>query len=694
MKPRNLKASSLVLLGGSLLTLAFCHPSKAAESGGDKAAETSSREALPEKPLAPTEAEANSELFRIGAGVPGPGAHEAPGTLTDPVFKVTEFELEYVAVRDELRGKLPEPSQLLSTAIELGVTEAGYRNPAEGQKETIHLDNLGGAKSFSASAINAISRGLVTALGKKGINGVLVAPDPKQIDPEDNRDRRSKRVGKLRLLVYLGEVNEVRTITKGPLYQPENPVNFPRYEKISKRSPLQASDLLSQPLLQVYLSRLNRFPGRQVFVSVSPTGQPSRLNLDYLVYEDKKWFTYAQVSNNGTKQSGELRGRIGGSVRQLANLDDILSAEYSTSDFGKSNAYNLSYELAPVFPDVFSLRFYGAYSEFTADQVGFANLQFKGTNSTLGLALRYTPIIWDGYFVSGLLGAEWRSVKIDNQPAGLAATADFLVPYLGVALEKQTEWYNTAVTARLEVSAPEAAGTDQNVLQDLGRFDTSKEFTIFRWDAGHSFYLEPLLNRMAWLEAKDWKKARLAHEFAFSTHGQHTFGNKRLVPQYEDVVGGGNSVRGYPESVAAGDSTAVGTMEYRVHLPRLLRPSSVATSGDAAGGTAEGSLTGSAAANDVRPRFATRPPTIRSRPDWDWILKTFIDAGVTKNNQILNQEANRSLVGAGVGTEVQVSKHFNVRCDVGMALKSVTENIVTPVENGSIRVTVAATIVW
>ena len=63
----------------------------------------------------------------------------------------------------------------------------------------------------------------------------------------------------------------------------------------------------------------------------------------------------------------------------------------------------------------------------------------------------------------------------------------------------------------------------------------------------------------------------LPDEIAVSVHGQYAFGNT-LIPQEEDTAGGFYSVRGYPESIVAGDNVVVFTGEYRFHVPRAFSP--------------------------------------------------------------------------------------------------------------------------
>src|SRR5207244_2867904 len=72
-----------------------------------------------------------------------------------------------------------------------------------------------------------------------------------------------------------------------------------------------------------------------------------------------------------------------------------------------------------------------------------------------------------------------------------------------------------------------------------------------------------------------WKRGILANELAVMARGQYTLGNRRLIPQLEFLAGGYNTVRGYPEYFTAGDSGFAGSLEYRLHVPRLFKPADV-----------------------------------------------------------------------------------------------------------------------
>jgi hemolysin activation/secretion protein len=202
---------------------------------------------------------------------------------------------------------------------------------------------------------------------------------------------------------------------------------------------------------------------------------------------------------------------------------------------------------------------------------------------------------------------------------------------------------------------PGVAGTDPDEIDNLGRLNVDDDWTVLKWDLTHSAYLEPLINRAAWEDSLTPESSTLAHEVALSFRGQYAF-DDRLIPHAEAVVGGLYSVRGYDETLAIGDTAYIGSAEYRYHVPRAFKPRPVPGRSPLFG----------------KPfRFA--PQAVYGRPDWDLILRTFVDVGLARINQAENYESDEDLVGAGVGAELQVKERFGVRVDYGRVFSPVGE---------------------
>ena len=129
-----------------------------------------------------------------------------------------------------------------------------------------------------------------------------------------------------------------------------------------------------------------------------------------------------------------------------------------------------------------------------------------------------------------------------------------------------------------------------------------------------------------------------------------------LAPQFQNVSTGYYAVRGYPQSVVAGDDMVLGRFEYRLHVPRLLpidlTPVSLPWIGD----------------------FKLRPNQPNGIPDWDLIIRVFVDAGMTSFNDSDGLSTfDEDLVGVGGGLELRILNHLVLTADYGVALQS-TEN--------------------
>ena len=66
-------------------------------------------------------------------------------------------------------------------------------------------------------------------------------------------------------------------------------------------------------------------------------------------------------------------------------------------------------------------------------------------------------------------------------------------------------------------------------------------------------------------------------------------------------------------------------------------------------------------------RFA--PQNVYGRPDWDLILRGFVDVGQSLISDRFAFEREETLVGAGIGAELLFKRRFNIRVDWGFALE-------------------------
>jgi hemolysin activation/secretion protein len=581
----------------------------------------------------------------LGEALPGDG----------PAFPVSAFTVSYVRPNDGL----PSPRQVLHWHLRLGRTPQGYVAPRP--NVPVVLTGLADAalrpvEQYHASAIQSILEQIRDRFTGASYIGVYVAPDPAQID-RTGRDLRAPDDTTLGIVITVGAVTEIRTLASGARIPEEQRVDNPLHAPIRDQSPVRPPrpgdppgiDLLRKDLLDRYIFHKSRHPGRRIDASVSAAEEPGGIVLDYLVTENRPLALYAQISNTGTPQTDRIVYRAGLVHNQLTNSDDVLSFDYRTAGFDDSHAVTASY-VRPFPNDRIRWRVYGDYAEYTADQVGFFGDEFLGESWTVGADISANIYQDRELFVDLVGGFRVQYVEVDDRATLVNGQEHFAIPYVGLTLDRTTEWFSTLgqVTMQWQVGS-----TDEDEVAALGRTLPDDDWTVLQWFFHHSTFLEPWLDRAAWEDPTTPESSTLAHELTLSCRGQYAFGD-RLIPQAESVIGGLYSVRGYPESVVAGDSVVVGSIEYRLHLPRTFSV-------------------------QAEPReifgepFRVAPQFVYGRPDWDLVLKGFLDVGHADISDSLFFEDDHTLVGVGVGVELYYRRNLNARLDWGFALRELEE---------------------
>lgn len=603
------------------------------------------------------------------------GAEPAP--IEDgPSYRISRFVMRY---RVEHTGH-PEIEVLEEAPVELGVTDHGYVAPRAGVK-TVRLrvgDVVeGGSNVFHRSAINAVAAAIAQSLVEKGLVGVSAQIDPTDID-ENGADLRPRDRSDLRIIIWTGKARKVSTFAEGARLQRTNAAgeditqridsNDRVHRRIRAQSPVQVDDVLRKDQIDEFVYRLNRHPGRHVEAVLAPLSgpvDPEAAEVTYRVYESKPWNVYFQLSNTGTEATSEWRERFGFVHNQLSGYDDILRVDYITANFTDANAITGSYEF-PVLSDRIRLRAFGAYSEFDASNVGQANESFSGSTWQVGAEASGLVYQQKDLFLDVFGGARWERVKVTDGllfPSPLATgEASFLIPYAGVRFEASRDQVST-LAASLSLEAGIGSGVEQEDLDRLGRFEADKNWITIKYDAEYSTYLEPLLFPDAWSGRRSSGPGlTLAHEVSARVRGQYALSD-RLIANEEDVLGGLYSVRGYPESASAGDTTIVGSVEYKFHFPRTL-------------GVSEPGRIGSREMYKSWPfgndfRWAPQGPF--GYTDWDLIFSAFLDAGRSIKNDPTPGEVDSTLIGVGVGVELQLRQNLNLALDWGFALSDIDE---------------------
>jgi hypothetical protein len=602
-----------------------------------------------------------------------------------PSYRISEFVLRYLRENPSH----PPIDEIMLVPVQLGRTAQGYVAPREDVAPvtmTIAQASEHGLQTYYASAVQSIIVAVRDYLVDRNLLGVYVAPDPLQIN-ESGQDLRQQRgdSNPLTLILATGSVTQVRTLgsgervkaggwTWGGSIEPEDRIDHPAHARIRERSPIlpyqpeqEQANLLKKDVLDEYLFHLSRHPGRRVDASVAAGDEPGAVILDYQVTENRPLTLYAQISNTGTKATDYWRQRFGILHTQVTNNDDIFSFDFITSWFDETNAVLASYD-APFENDRIRWRIYGNWTEFTADDVGFFGQDFTGESWAIGGELSWNFFQRREMFVDAFGGLRFENIHVNNAAFFIEGDEDFVIPYFGLRYDRRTDWYATQASVQLEWWLSNASQAD---LAALGRTAPDTDPTIFKGGLTHSVYLEPLFNRKNWEDLSTPEDSTLAHEFVASVRGQYSFGN-RLIPQAEQVVGGLYTVRGYPESIVAGDDAVIGSLEYRLHLPRLfgLQPD-------------PGTLFG-------KP-FRTAPQYVFGPVDWDLVPKAFFDVGRVYISDPFGFESDQTLMGAGIGIDLLYRRNLNVRLDWGFVLEEINA---LNVNEGSNRLHFVATILF
>ena len=244
-------------------------------------------------------------------------------------------------------------------------------------------------------------------------------------------------------------------------------------------------------------------------------------------------------------------------------------------------------------------------------------------------------------------------MEVVNRLSGgdIAGEGDFVLPYAAVRFEQVRDVSETRGELKVTYGSGDANRAE---LDKLGRLGAANDWWMISGDLSYSVFLEPLLFPDSFRLGEAGNHGTMANEVFIAVRGQWAI-DRRLIPQEEQTMGGFFTVRGYPESVLASDSAFLATAEYRYHVGRGLRPVSER--------------------DNIRPwRLGNmRPLRPYSRPDWDLILRGFVDVGEAVYTDPISSESNSTLVGAGLGMELQVKENFVLRLDWGMALNDLDQ---------------------
>ena len=492
------------------------------------------------------------DAARGGSSYPQPDP-EKDGTTK---YVVSKFLLEYEYNNEEH----PALAELFALPVTVGVlSDGGYTTPDAKVHPGIPTAQITVGEAFGdkgqvfypggIAAVNeAIARELVA---RRSLIGVRVIAHPEDISLGTGDDLRAADNRRMRLKIFTAQLGGTEVLDQSTGVDAADRKNPERLERIRESSPLNVGGLIRRDRLDDYVLRLNRHPGRRVNVALVPASEkPGEVELQYQVSEVKPWSIYAQVANIGTKSTDEWRERIGFAHTQVTDNDDILRLDFLTAGFSDTNSIYGSYE-RPFFDHALTLKVFGSWSQYSADQVGISGLEFTGDSWSAGAELAWTVFQTGANFVDLVGGVRYENVSVNNKLLLQEGQESFVIPSFGARYSRTTDNMSTNVSGIFDLGLGSLTGANTAELTKLGRIFPDKNWIAFKFDAEHSMYLEPLFYSTAYKD-KDPNRLRgatLAHEVSLGFRGQYGF-DYRLIPQASQTLGGLFSVRGYDQSVA------------------------------------------------------------------------------------------------------------------------------------------------
>ena len=593
---------------------------------------------------------------------PAPAA--SVGSDNENLFsKSTRFSFQMEPANNP---RMPTEASLMSTPVTLYKTDKSFSGSpdSKGEKVTLTLTELAVANgTLTDSARMVIQNAVVSSVNTMGVGGVacLVEPAAKSDD---------KNVIK----VVAAQISGVRTVASGlRAGETGQAVNSDKHATIKNESPIKEGDIMQKEVLEDYLYSLSRFPGRTVSAAVSNEPSSAQVVLDYYVQEKKIFDVYASISNTGTTDTSKYQERVGILATQLTNNDDILSIDYQNSNFSGTQNVNGYYDARVGTLKDFRWRVTGQWGQYYSSDLGLAEENFNGNNWGVQGDIIWTFLQKGNSFLDFDFGVKGWNAQTNNELFQSTGNANFVT--LSGTLDAMALGDTWAIQGSFG-GMYTTTNADQEELDNLGRIDTSDSYFTMNGSVYGSFYLDPLLDS-SWKSSKSLYKP-LVHEIFGSLRGQYAF-DYRLTPLSQYTMGGLYTVRGFAQSITTGDNALVGTIEYRMHIPRMF--SAAVPTG-----------TFPSAAKPFRwvPDSGTG-----GAPDWDLVLSAFFDGGTVNNNNAYAFEANTPMYSAGVGLDLTILQNVALGVDWGWALNSIdNQSAGIEVDSGSSQFWFTATIVY
>ena len=356
---------------------------------------------------------------------------------------------------------------------------------------------------------------------------------------------------------------------------------------------------------------LNQLPDRRVTPTLRPGVAPGTVDVDLQVDDTFPLHGSLELNNRHSEDTSELRLNAALRYDNLWQLGHSISIGYQVAPERRADSEVFSGSYLFRFPSLpwFSLLAYGVKQDSDVSTLGGINV--AGQGEIIGSRGLFTLPGGGDFFHTLAVGIDYKRFR---ERVSFGGEDGFSSPitYYPLTADYSATWIGEGSTTEVGASVIgniRSFGSDREEF-DNRRFNATGGFVYFRGDA-----------------------SRL-EELPFGIQGfakvQGQFSNDALISSEQFSVGGLDTVRGYLESAALGDSAALGTLELR--SPSLT------------------DYLGDAVLND-------------------WRFHLFADAGRVFVNDTLPEQQDRfDLWSFGVGTRVQLLDYVNGSFDFAVPM--------------------------
>ena len=520
---------------------------------------------------------------------------------------------------------LPELEELEKVFVEVGSSSVPLADL---------LSAKGDAVSLSAEDLFRLAEVALHFLKAEGYEGIVVFPEPTQIDPLTGKDLRPKTDTRLDLKVWVSRVESVE-LDYQVTDDKEESRRIARIERLLGKR-VEEDAIVGQPLRDSFgrfVDRLGNHPGRSSRLLLLPGDEPGAVDAVVRLRESRSVEAGVHASNSGTDTTGEWM--LGGFVRhnQISGSDDRLDLSWGISNTGERKAVSLGYRRPLLGPDVLELSLGFSHSNYDASSFAVTRIDFEGRSNSASAELVWRPFEMetDDSAIEFFAGIGVEESTASNSLLTGEGRGKFVSPRAGVVARSKGRLHRSVASLAVSGNLSRISQVNRVI---LGGIDVEDRFSRLSFSYLNRF------NIGDWFT--DLSDSALSpnnphnHHLHFRAAADVGLQDARHLPQKQFILGGTGSVRGYPESPAAGDNGFLLSLEYRLAL-----------NGEISVGKGE------------KIKAAVSP---------------FVDYGATYVNDPKDYESDRKLLGAGIGLELGLPYGGSARVDFAKPLKEIVNS--------------------